>query len=368
MVQIFAQHSHAGSSVSLVTRFWPSAKKLRKVFCHWRASKFAKIVQPKPKAGYQPSFAFLQKSRAPKKFLRPLTAADAIQTPLSFLTCSAVDCSLCAQTIASDSKSSETVVFAREVGASAKDFFWNFMGQFSLEHCIVLVCQDTTTFQDWTLAPCLLRTNIQDAYWHVVLRLHVFSRSHLKPVLVGSIWVTKCSTELQRVTCCCLPDYTIWMWMVPWTVPLQQCSWCSRPRMNVEGAGAALCWLQFWMFAFLSPPEHLPEPDLFPQGCGDLTRCMPDQLGKAFRQKDSNWASGIFGPCFCREPSGRRNVWRQLFPYHVPQFGVPEMHHDAAREAVDFSDVIWFFADSNANCSRSFLHRSCTRLLVRTLR
>ena len=124
--------------------------------------------------------------------------------------------------------------------------------------------------------------------------------------------------------------------MVPWTVPLQQCSWCSRPRMNAEGAGAALCWLlHLWMFAFLSPPEEHSKVDSFLQAGGDLSHCVPNQLGKAFWQKDSNWASGIFGPCFYREPSGRRNVWRQLFPYRVPQFGVPEMHHDAAREAVD---------------------------------
>ena len=113
--------------------------------------------------------------------------------------------------------------------------------------------------------------------------------------------------------------------MVPWTVPLEQCPWCSRPRMNVEGSGVALCWLQFWMFAILSPPEDLPEPDLFPQGCGGLMCCMQKQLGKAFWQKDRNWASGIFGPCFCREPSERRNVWKQSFPHSVPHFGVPDV-------------------------------------------
>ena len=257
-------------------------------------------------------------------------------TPLSCLTGSAVDCSLCTQTAASVSKFSATVVIAKEVGVSAKDFSWPFMEQFALEHCIVLLCQDTTTFQDWTLAPCLLRTNIQDAHWHVVLRFHVFSRSHLKLVLVGSIWVTKCSTVLQPATFCCLQGPTVWRWMVPWTVPLQQCSWCSRPRMNVEGAGAARRWLlHLWMFAFLSPPEEHSKVDSFLQAGGDLARCMPNQLGKAFWRKDSNWASGIFGPCFYQEPSRRRNVWRQLFPYRVPQFGVPEMHHDAAREAVD---------------------------------
>ena len=77
------------------------------------------------------------------------------------------------------------------------------------------------------------------------------------------------------------------------------------------------------MFAILSPPEDLPEPDLFPQGCGDLMWYVQKQLGKAFWQKDRNWASGIFGPCFCREPSGRRNVWRQCFPHHIPHLGVP---------------------------------------------
>ena len=129
------------------------------------ALKFFQGRAAQAKAGYQLSFTLLQKSWTRKKFLFPLAAFDTILTSLSCLTGPPVDCSLCAQTIASVSKSSATVVVAREVGASAKDFFWNLMGQFSLGQCNVLVCQDTTTFQDWTLAPCLLRTNIQDAHW-----------------------------------------------------------------------------------------------------------------------------------------------------------------------------------------------------------
>ena len=200
-------------------------------FCHWRASKFAKIVQPKPKAGYQPSFMLLQKSWARKKFLFPLTAFDTILTPLPCLTGSAVDCSLCAQTIASDSKSSETVVIAKEVGVSAEDFSWPFMEQFALEHCI---CASVPGYHDVSRLNfgCLFAADQHPRcpLTSCVEASHVFEIP-FEAGASGEYLSHKMQHGAVAPTRCCLQGPTVWTWMVQF------------PCNSAHGA-ADLAWMQ----------------------------------------------------------------------------------------------------------------------------
>ena len=79
------------------------------------------------------------------------------------------------------------------------------------------------------------------------------------------------------------------------------------------------------MFAFLSPPEELSEVDSFLQAGGDLTRCVPNQLGKAFWQKTPTGPVEYLGHASAESQAEEEMFEGNLFL--TVYLGVPEMLH-----------------------------------------
>ena len=157
-----------------------------------------------------------------------------------------------------------------------------------------------------------------------------------------------------------------WRWR---TVPLQQCSWCSRPWMNVEGVEVLHCVdYNSECLPFFLRQNIFQSQICFHKGAETLRVACQINLGKPSGRKTPTGPVEYLGHASA-ESQAEEEMFEGNFFLTVALILVFQRctTMQPGRQWI-FPMSFDFFADSNANCSRSFLHCSCTRLLVRTLR